>query len=160
MSLSPESPLLLVEDDWDMAGNIADYLGARHWEVQHAANGALALHLLQSERFEVVILDRDLPVIDGLEVCRRLRQGPARRVPVLMLTAAEQKNAALLVSLYPDVSAKLTAIESQLNDSDIKAIRTHLDQLLALASKNELASLEAEAAALKTSFVKVYLQRG
>jgi hypothetical protein len=78
----------------------------------------------------------------------------------LMLTAAEQKNAALLVSLYPDVSAKLTAIESQLNDSDIKAIRTHLDQLLALASKNELASLEAEAAALKTSFVKVYLQRG
>lgn len=90
MSLSPESPLLLVEDDWDMAGNIADYLGARHWEVQHAANGALALHLLQSERFEVVILDRDLPVIDGLEVCRRLRQGPARRVPVLMLTAADQ----------------------------------------------------------------------
>lgn len=90
MSPSPELPLLLAEDDWDMAGNIADYLGARGWQVQHAANGALALHLLQAERFAAVILDRDLPALDGLEVCRRLRQGPAQRVPVLMLTAADR----------------------------------------------------------------------
>ena len=90
MSIASEFSLLLVEDDWDMAGNIADYLGARGWQVQHAANGALALHLLQAEQIAVVVLDRDLPALNGLEVCRRLRQGPAKRVPVLMLTAAER----------------------------------------------------------------------
>ncbi|PAW66201.1 MAG: hypothetical protein B9S34_08640 [Opitutia bacterium Tous-C1TDCM] len=88
MSDSPALPLLLVEDDWDMAGNIADYLEPRGWRVRHAANGALALHLVHEERFAAVILDRDLPALDGLEVCRRVRQGPAHRVPVLMLTAA------------------------------------------------------------------------
>lgn len=83
-------PLLLVEDDWDMAGNIGDYLAPRGWQVQHAANGALALHLLQEQRFAAVILDRDVPALDGLEVCRRLRLGPAQNVPVLMLTAADR----------------------------------------------------------------------
>jgi DNA-binding response OmpR family regulator len=90
MSAPPALPLLLVEDDWDMAGNISDYLEAHGWRVRHAANGALALHLLLEERFAAVILDRDLPALDGLEVCRRLRQGPAQLVPVLMLTAADR----------------------------------------------------------------------
>jgi DNA-binding response OmpR family regulator len=90
MTNSASLPLLLVEDDWDMAGNISDYLEAQGWRVRHAANGALALHLMHEERFAAVILDRDLPALDGLEVCRRLRQGPAQQLPVLMLTAADQ----------------------------------------------------------------------
>jgi DNA-binding response OmpR family regulator len=45
---------------------------------------------LHEERFAAVILDRDLPALDGLEVCRRVRLGPAHRVPVLMLTAADR----------------------------------------------------------------------
>jgi DNA-binding response OmpR family regulator len=89
MNVPTSAPLLLVEDDLDMAGNIGDYLDRRGWRVHHAANGALALHLLLETKFAAVVLDRGLPGIDGLELCRRLRDGVAQDLPVLMLTAAD-----------------------------------------------------------------------
>jgi two-component system response regulator MprA len=81
--------LLLVEDDLDMAESIGDFLGRRGWRVEHARNGALALHLAAAERFAVIVLDRAMPVLDGLGVCRVLRAGTSASVPVLMLTAAD-----------------------------------------------------------------------
>lgn len=84
------STLLLVEDDPDMAANIGAYLERRGWAVHHAATGALALHLVTERNFAVIVLDRGLPAIDGLEVCRRLRGGLSRHVPILMLTAADR----------------------------------------------------------------------
>ncbi len=89
MTVPTTAPLLLVEDDLDMAGNIGDYLDRRGWRVHHASNGALALHLILETKFAAVVLDRGLPGIDGLELCRRLRDGAARHLPVLMLTAAD-----------------------------------------------------------------------
>jgi DNA-binding response OmpR family regulator len=83
-------PVLLVEDDADMAGNISDYLERRGWSVHHAPTGPLALHLVLQQRFAVVVLDRGLPGLDGLEVCQHLRRGLARDLPVLMLTAADR----------------------------------------------------------------------
>ena len=82
-------PVLLVEDDADMAGNISDYLERRGWTVHHAPTGPLALHLVLQQRFAAVVLDRGLPGIDGIEVCRHLRRGLSRDLPVLMLTAAD-----------------------------------------------------------------------
>lgn len=81
--------LLLVEDDLDMAESIGDFLGRRGWRVEHARNGALALHLAAAERFAVIVLDRAMPALDGLGVCRVLRAGPSAAVPILMLTAAD-----------------------------------------------------------------------
>lgn len=89
MNVPTTAPLLLVEDDLDMAANIGDYLDRRGWRVHHASNGALALHLILETTFAAVVLDRGLPGIDGLELCRRLRNGAARQLPVLMLTAAD-----------------------------------------------------------------------
>ncbi len=89
MSPETELPLLLVEDDPDMAANIAEYLERRGWTVHHAATGPLALHLVLGQSFGAIILDRGLPGLDGVEVCQRLRQGLHRHVPVLMLTAAD-----------------------------------------------------------------------
>jgi DNA-binding response OmpR family regulator len=86
---APNTPVLLVEDDFDLAGNIQDYLEQRGWSVDYAPNGALALHRVNEQKHAAVILDLRLPVIDGLEVCRRLRSSIAPRIPVLMLTAAD-----------------------------------------------------------------------
>ena len=72
-----------------MAGNVSDYLERRGWVVHHALNGALALHLVVEQRYAAVILDRGIPALNGIEVCRHLRRGLARDVPVLMLTAAD-----------------------------------------------------------------------
>jgi DNA-binding response OmpR family regulator len=89
MSVASTLPLLLVEDDPDMAGNISDYLERRGWIVHHARSGALALHLVTEQRYAAVILDRGIPGLNGVEVCRHLRRGQSRDLPVLMLTAAD-----------------------------------------------------------------------
>lgn len=81
--------LLFVEDDLDMAESIGEFLERRGWRVEHARNGALALHLAAAERFAVIVLDRAMPALDGIGVCRVLRAGPSAAVPILMLTAAD-----------------------------------------------------------------------
>lgn len=86
---APNAPILLVEDDYDLAGTIQDYLEPQGWEVDYVPNGALALHRVNDQTHAAVILDLRLPVMDGLEVCRRLRSSIAPRIPVLMLTAAD-----------------------------------------------------------------------
>lgn len=78
----------------------------------------------------------------------------------LMLEAASAKNADKVKALYPDVSSKLQAIEAQSNDATIQTIRKNLDALFGLASSGALDGLPAAASELKSSFVKVYLQRG
>jgi hypothetical protein len=78
----------------------------------------------------------------------------------LMLEAGNGKDAAKLVALYPQVSAKLKAVEVEANDGEIQAIRKNLDGLLKAAEAGGKDDLPAKAEQLKSSFVKVYLQRG
>ena len=81
--------LLLVEDDFDLAGNIIDYLALDGFVCDHASNGVAALQLLSENAYAVVILDLNLPRLDGLSVCERLRQ-QGNDTPVIMLTARDQ----------------------------------------------------------------------
>jgi hypothetical protein len=78
----------------------------------------------------------------------------------LMLDAAHAKDAAKISAIYAGVSEKLKAVEAEAQDAEIVAIRTALDDLLALAKDGKLDLLSAQAERLKSSFVKVYLQRG
>jgi hypothetical protein len=78
----------------------------------------------------------------------------------LMLDAAHAKDGAKISALYPQVSEKLKAIEAEADDAEIVAIRNSLDDLLALAKDGKQDLLAAQAERLKSSFIKVYLQRG
>jgi two-component system OmpR family response regulator len=78
--------ILLAEDDAETAGFVAHGLGELGHVVTRAATGADALHLGTVEAFDVVVLDRMLPGIDGIEVLRRWRAAGVT-APVLMLTA-------------------------------------------------------------------------
>ncbi len=78
----------------------------------------------------------------------------------LMLDAANAKNAAKVLDLYPQVSDKLKAIEAETNDAEIQAIRSKLEALTELAKAVQLDPMPVAGDALKSSFVKVYLQRG
>lgn len=78
----------------------------------------------------------------------------------LILEAANAQEAAEVVALYPEVSAKLQVIEAELNDAEIQTIRQNLESLLTLAQAGKRDDLPAKAGELKSSFVKVYLKRG
>lgn len=79
--------VLIVEDNPDLAANIADYLEARGYLVDVALDGVTGLHVAVSQPHDAIVLDLMLPGIDGLTLCRRLRQDAQSDVPVLMLTA-------------------------------------------------------------------------
>jgi two-component system OmpR family response regulator len=78
--------ILLAEDDAEAAAFIERGLSELGHVVARAANGEDALHLGATETFDVIVLDRMLPVIEGLDVLRRLRAAGVR-TPVLVLTA-------------------------------------------------------------------------
>jgi DNA-binding response OmpR family regulator len=81
--------ILVIEDHRDIAANIGDFLEDQGNEVDFAADGITGLHLAVSQDFDIIILDLNLPGMDGLEVCRRLRQEAHKNTPVLMLTARD-----------------------------------------------------------------------
>ena len=78
--------VLVVEDDDTVAEVVVAYLAAAGMEVRRCADGAAAIASAESFLPDLVVLDVMLPVLDGIEVLRRLRQR-AIVAPVLMLTA-------------------------------------------------------------------------
>ena len=80
--------VLIVEDERDIAANIWDFLERRGYLVDHAIDGEQGLVRAMQGDFDVIVLDLGLPRMDGLDLCRRLRDAGSG-VPVLMLTARD-----------------------------------------------------------------------
>jgi DNA-binding response OmpR family regulator len=80
--------VLLVEDDRDIAEPLARALGREGYEVSEAGDGRVALDGVLAAPPDLIILDIGLPGIDGLEVCRHVRDLHPR-LPILMLTARD-----------------------------------------------------------------------
>src|SRR5690554_5992176 len=87
--------ILVIEDNQDIAANIGDYLEERGHTVDFAADGVTGLHLAVVHDFDAVVLDLNLPGMDGLEVCRKLRNEARKQTPVLMLTARDSLDSKL-----------------------------------------------------------------
>lgn len=81
-----QKKVLIVEDDADIAQLVKMHLTDLDCEISIASDGNQGLVKLENESFNLVILDLMLPGVDGLEICRRLRQRDDY-TPVLMLTA-------------------------------------------------------------------------
>jgi len=82
--------ILVIEDNKDIAENIADYLEPLGHTLDFAADGVTGLHLAVTQRFDVIVLDLMLPGIDGITLCQKLRQEGKVNTPVIMLTARDQ----------------------------------------------------------------------
>lgn len=80
--------ILIVEDDPDIAAIERDYLELNGCQVEIAADGETGLALGLSGRFDLILLDLMLPVVDGFTVCRRLRE--EIDTPILMVTARRE----------------------------------------------------------------------
>ncbi len=77
--------ILVVDDEARIAKLVRDYLERAGFAVLTASDGRAALHVARRERPDLIVLDLMLPGLDGLDVCRRLRQESG--VPIIMLTA-------------------------------------------------------------------------
>ena len=80
--------MLIADDEQDIVDLVSFNLTREGFHILAAADGLESLKLIQKHRPDIVILDWMMPGMDGLEVCRRLRQDPeTSRIPVIMLTA-------------------------------------------------------------------------
>lgn len=80
--------VIIVEDEETLANNLADKMRSEGFTVTTTNNGEQGLELIRNEKPHVVILDIMLPGLDGLSVCRMIRNDPATaRIPIIMLTA-------------------------------------------------------------------------
>lgn len=94
--------ILLVEDNASMAALLTLKLGKAGFEVHCEADGYKGLARARRDLADLVILDRDLPGLDGFEICRRIRE--SLDVPILMLTASGE------------VPARVEGLQSGAND--------------------------------------------
>src|SRR5688572_16856203 len=80
--------VLIVDDDPDILRLVSYILSHAGLEISTASTGREALDTIRKHRPDLIVLDLMLPDIDGMEVCRTLRQQQSfRRIPILMLTA-------------------------------------------------------------------------
>ncbi|PXW87230.1 MULTISPECIES: response regulator transcription factor [unclassified Nitrosomonas] len=81
--------ILIIEDDLAIAANLYDFLESRGHSADAAANGIAGLHLAVTQRFDAILLDLGLPGMNGITLCRKLRQESQIDTPILMLTARD-----------------------------------------------------------------------
>lgn len=101
--------ILVVEDDASLAQWIADYLHDNNYQVSVASRGTDAIRLIEEDLPDLVILDVNLPEVDGFSVCRKVREFYAN--PILMLTARGEEQ------------DEVSGLEAGANDYLIKPVR-------------------------------------
>ncbi len=79
--------ILLVEDEPGVASFIKKGLEEENYQVQVAYDGQMAWQLLSAGSYDLIILDVILPGMNGVDLCRKIRESVSQRSPILMLTA-------------------------------------------------------------------------
>jgi DNA-binding response OmpR family regulator len=85
---TPTPSILVVEDESSIASFVALYLKNAGYGVRAVGTGAGALNAVAAEMPSLIVLDLNLPDMDGIEICRRIRK--SSDVPILMLTARDE----------------------------------------------------------------------
>lgn len=126
--------ILVVEDNPDIAANLGDFLEDRAHVVDFASDGVKGYQLASTQPFDAIILDLNLPGMDGLEVCRKLREEARVSTPILMLTARDA------------LDEKVAGFESGADDYLIKpfALQEVEVRLHALTRRNRNRSLSKQ----------------
>ncbi|MBX5491606.1 MAG: response regulator [Chloroflexi bacterium] len=84
----PRAKILVADDQQRVRRLVAATLGEARWEMFYASNGQQALQLARAVRPDVILLDVNMPGLDGFEVCRQLKHDPAtRQIAIVLLTA-------------------------------------------------------------------------
>jgi len=87
--MSKSTRILIVEDHKDIAEMLYEYFERRDYELDYASDGRVGFNLANQNDYDVILLDLMLPEMDGLDVCRKLREESNNYTPILMLTARD-----------------------------------------------------------------------
>lgn len=139
--------ILVVEDSQEIAFALRKCLEDSGFHVVVAGSGGAALSLLTAEKPDLVILDLVLPGLDGLEVCRRIRQQPdTARLPVIIL------------SVRSEMVTKVVGLELGADDYLVKPVG--VSELIARVRAHlRRAASEPRSTVLQTDNLKVDLDR-
>jgi DNA-binding response OmpR family regulator len=148
----PRVHILVVEDEHRLASLLRRVLAEERHTVDTAHDGARGFDLAASDTYDLVILDVMLPQMDGVEVCRQMRDAGVQ-TPVLMLTArgAVEDRVAGLKSGADDYLVKPFAMEELL---------ARVDALLRRRTQGLESSPELQVGDLKLDLVRHEVQRG
>jgi DNA-binding response OmpR family regulator len=108
--------ILLLEDDYKMANETKVFLNSQMLFCDVVYDGGLFFKQLQIEKYDLYVLDVNVPLLNGIEVCKKIRAEDKSR-PILILTA------------YSDVKSKIVAFDAGADDYLVKPF--HLDELSA-----------------------------
>lgn len=108
--------ILLLEDDYKMANETKVFLNSQMLYCDVVYDGALFFKQLQIEKYDLYVLDVNVPLLNGVEVCKKVRAEDKSK-PILILTA------------YSDVKSKIVAFDAGADDYLVKPF--HLDELSA-----------------------------
>jgi len=86
--MSNNISVLLIEDNLDLSASVSEYLALENIQCDFAYNGETGLQLIKQGLFDVILLDINLPRMDGLAVCEQLRLSGID-TPILMLTSRD-----------------------------------------------------------------------
>jgi len=141
----PCQRLLLVDDNDSIHDLVRSCLANEAVEVHTAFDGAMCLHLAETIKPDLILLDVDMPQTDGFEVCRRLKNNEiTREIPVLFLTAASSKTQTVKGLNLGAIDYITKPFESsELNARVMAALRTKAqqDQLASRARVDALTQL-------------------
>ena len=119
--------VLVVEDDRTVSEVVARYLGREGYAVEEVADGSRAVERALQSLPDLVVVDLMIPGLDGLEVCRRLRERSS--VPVVMLTAlGEEEDRILGLQIGADLGSLVTGEEQAKFTGLIKSVRMYSGQ--------------------------------
>lgn len=137
--------ILIVEDDWEVASLIKSGLGEYDFYADTAGNAMEAQQKLAEQEYDTVILDVNLPVINGFDLCRMIRH-KFETLPILMLTA------------FGSTDNKVSGFDAGADDYLVKPFefRELVARLRALNRRN--ASAPTEAAVLRLADLEFNLQ--
>jgi len=154
MHNTPEKRILIVEDEEKIAHLLRDYFVQANYEVQILDRGDLVLPWLLDNDADVMLLDIMLPGLDGISVCREVRQ--QSNIPILMITAkVEEIDRLLGLEMGADdyickpfspreVVARVKAILRRVSASDAPSSEFYLDeQKYQITYKQHMLSLTA-----------------
>lgn len=100
--------VLIIEDNRDLASNMFDFLEAKGHVVDAAGDGITGMHLALVNQYDAIVLDLMLPGMDGITLCRKLREEGGKDTPILMLTARDS------------LDDKITGLEAGADDYLVK----------------------------------------
>jgi CheY-like chemotaxis protein len=83
--------ILIVDDDENILALVRTILTQKNYTVSTALNGEQAMSLLQRERFDAIITDAMMPLMDGNALARKVKDDPALKdIPIIMITASKE----------------------------------------------------------------------